>query len=91
MSTQIQQLKWEIVSFNKFNTVIAKIPLFHREIATQVVTKKAQENAIERGSSQVEEPDIARAFFSEVPHAFYSLMIRLLDEVGFNYRDYEPK
>lgn len=85
------QLKWENQSFDKFNTVIRKIPLFHREIAKQVVTKKAEQNAHARGSDTVQEADIVRAFFSEVPKAFYSLMIRLLEEVKFNYREHEPK
>ena len=91
MDTQIQQLSWEKQSHEKFNTMIARIPLFHREIARIVVHKKAQLNARERGSLTVEEPDIVRAFFSEVPMAFYSLMIRLLHEVGFNYKDFQPK
>jgi len=90
-NTQTQQLKWESEAFQKFTAVIQKIPLFHREIAKQVVTKKAQQNAIERNAEMVEEADILRAFFSEVPNAFYSLMVRLLEEVGFNYREYEPK
>lgn len=85
------QLKWESQSLAKFNTVIRKIPLFHREIAKLVVTKKAELNAQQRGSDTVQESDIVRAFFSEVPKAFYSLMIRLLDEVKYNYREYEPK
>ncbi len=85
-----EQLKWEKEALLKFNLMIEKIPLFHRKIAQQVVHKKAQLNAQERGSSLVEEPDIVRAFFSEVPFAFYSLMIRLLDEVGFHYKEYEP-
>ena len=85
------KLKWENQSLEKFNTVIQKIPLFHRDIAKQVVIKKAEQNAQERRSEFVQEEDIIRAFFSEVPMAFYSLMVRLLEEVGFNYRDYEPK
>ncbi|HLD69126.1 MAG TPA: hypothetical protein VJA17_00010 [Candidatus Omnitrophota bacterium] len=85
------QLEWEKEALSKFNLMIEKIPLFHRKIAEQVVHKKAQLNAVERGSLQVEEPDILRAFFSEVPFAFYSLMIRLLDEVGFAYKEYEPR
>ena len=44
-----------------------------------------------RGAAQVEEQDIVRAFCAEVPKAFYSLMVRLFEEVGFNYREYEPK
>ena len=91
MSDIQTQLKWEAESLEKFNTMIRKIPLFHREIAKQVVIKKSFLNAQQRGADQVEETDIVKAFFSEVPKAFYSLMIRLFDEVGFNYREYEPK
>lgn len=85
------KLEWEPQALSKFNQMIEKIPLFHRQIAQQVVHKKAMINAQERGASVVEESDIVRAFFSEVPKAFYSLMVRLLDEVGFNYKAYDPK
>lgn len=84
-------LKWEKSSEDKFNHMIKSIPLFHREIAKQVVVKRAVLNAQERDSDQVEEPDIVRAFFMEVPKAFYSLMIRLMDEAEFEYKQYEPK
>jgi hypothetical protein len=36
----------------------------------------------------VQEEDIIRAFLGEVPKAFYSLMIRIMDEVGFDYKKY---
>jgi hypothetical protein len=85
------KLEWEKQALTKFNSMIERIPLFHRKIAQQVVHKKAQMNAQERGSLQVEESDIVRAFFSEVPLAFYSLMVRLLDEVDFDYKAYEPR
>ena len=89
---QIQaKSEWEKQALTKFNSMIERIPLFHRKIAQQVVRKKAQMNAQERGSLQVEESDIVRAFFSEVPLAFYSLMVRLLDEVGFDYKVVEPR
>ena len=81
------KIEWETSAFKKYQTMISKIPLFHREIAKTVVDKKAVLNARERGADQVEEPDIVSAFFSEVPKAFYSLMIRLLDEVGFQYEE----
>lgn len=90
VQTQIQ-LNWEETARRKYEMMITRIPLFHREIAKKVVDKKAVINAQERGSSTVEEGDIVQAFFSEVPMAFYSLMIRLLDEVGFDYQEYEPK
>lgn len=90
MSTQTQ-LQWEPIARRKYETMITKIPLFHREIARVVVDKKAPILARERGADMVQEQDIVRAFFSEVPMAFYSLMIRLLDEAGFDYKKHELK
>ena len=91
MSQQTKIVEWESTALAKYNHMITKIPLFHREIAKQVVEKKAPMLAQERGSNLVEDQDIVRAFFSEVPKAFYSLMIRLLDEAKFDYKKYEPK
>ncbi len=82
-----EKLKWDADASQKYQTMIKKIPLFHREIAKIVVDKKAEINARERESDQVEENDIVRAFQTEVPKAFYSLMVRLFDEVGFKYKD----
>jgi len=82
-------IKWEENSKKKFDEMINKMPLFHREIANQVVTKKAISNAKERKSETVEEGDIVRAFLTEVPKAFYSLMIKLMDNVGFDHNKVE--
>ena len=89
MSDTQTQLEWEQESKKKYDEMLAKIPLFHREIAKKVVEKKAPLNAAERGAAQIGEEDIIRAFLTEVPAAFYSLMIRLMDEVGFDSRKYE--
>lgn len=89
--TESVSIAWEPQAKAKYNDMIAKIPLFHRDIAKQVVDKKAVENAQGRGAAEVQEEDIVRAFFSEVPMTFYGLMIRLFDSVGFDYKPYEPK
>ncbi len=81
-------LSWEPATKKKFDTMIERIPLFHREIAKTVTVKKAEINALKRGSNMIEESDIITAFLTEVPKAFYSLMIRLFDEVGFDYKKY---
>ena len=91
MTNTQTKLEWEKVALEKYNQMITKIPIFHREIAKIVVEKKAPMLAQERGSAKVEEEDIVRAFFSEVPKAFYSLMIRLMDEAKFDYKRYESK
>ncbi len=87
--TQDETMAWEPETEVRFRALIARIPLFHREIARQVVEKRAVVNARERGASRVAEEDVLRAFFSEVPEAFYGLMIRLFEEVGWDYRPYE--
>lgn len=89
--SQTVQLQWETQAHEKYKLMISKIPLFHRDIAKQVVDKKAVINAQQRGAVQIEEEDIIRAFLSEVPMTFYSLMIRLFQNVGFDYRKYESK
>ena len=71
MTDTIQEIQWESSAKEKYDLMISKIPIFHREIAKQVVDVKAVENAKERGSTQVEEVDIVRAFLTDVPKAFY--------------------
>ena len=89
MSEIKTETEWEPKALLKYREIISKIPIFHREIAKQVVDKKAVINAEQRKSDMVEESDIIRAFLSEVPKAFYSLMIRVMDEVGFDHKKYE--
>lgn len=91
MSDTVVKMKWEASALEKYKLIISKIPIFHRNIAKIVVDKKAVSNAKDRGSEQIEERDIVSAFFSEVPKAFYSLMIRLFDEVHFTYSDQDSK
>ncbi|MFH1441471.1 MAG: hypothetical protein ABIH18_05485, partial [Candidatus Omnitrophota bacterium] len=72
----------------KFELLISKLPIFHRHIAQSAVSIKAQENARLRNIAQVEEQDVISAFFSDVPSPFYSMMIRLLEQTGFDYKRY---
>jgi hypothetical protein len=79
---------WEMETENKFKVLISKIPLFHRHITESVVRRRAEETAGQRNSSQVQEEDVVAAFFSDVPSPFYSMMIRLLAQNGFDYKKY---
>lgn len=81
-------MDWDIKTQEKFNLAISKMPVFHRRIAEVATTQKAIENAVRRNAGLVEEQDVVSAFFSEVPKPFYSLMIRLLEDVGFDYKKY---
>lgn len=81
-------MAWEAGALSKYNKMLNLIPIFHRRLAQEVVNKKAEQGAQARGCAQVEELDIVQAFLTEVPKAFYSLMIRIMDEVGFDYKEY---
>lgn len=81
-------MDWQPQTQEKFRQVISRLPIFHRRIAESAVNRKAEENASLRNVSQVEEQDVIAAFFSDVPPPFYSMMIRLLDEAGFDYKKY---
>ena len=74
-------MDWEQQAEKKFKQLIAKLPFFHRHIAEQVVIKKAEELASQRGSHQIEEPDLAQAFRSEVPEVFKTYLDQLLEDV----------
>ncbi len=88
MGTIQTAMSWEKTGLEKYNKMLRLIPVFHRGIAKEVVNKKAEQLAQARGSAKVEEEDIVRSFLTEVPKAFYSLMVRIMHEVGFDYKKY---
>ncbi len=81
-------MEWDVAVQDRFKVMIAKIPVFHRGITENAVTLRAEENASTRNALRVEEQDVVGAFFTDVPSPFYSMMIRLLDQSGFDYKKY---
>jgi len=79
---------WETETENKFKILISKIPVFHRHITESVVRRRAEEIAAKRNAPFVQEQDVVAAFFSDVPSPFYSMMVRLLGQNGFDYKKY---
>lgn len=79
---------WETATESKFKLLISKIPVFHRHITEATVIRQAEAVARARNSSQVQEQDVVAAFFSDVPSPFYSMMVRLLGQNGFDYKKY---
>lgn len=79
---------WETQTQNKFKILIGKIPVFHRRITESVVSRRAEDIALDRKCSQVEDQDVIAAFFTDVPSPFYSMMVRLLGQNGFDYKKY---
>ncbi len=81
-------MNWDPRTESKLKLMVAKIPIFHRHIMEAAVTKKAEELAQGRSADRVEEVDVVGAFFSDVPSPFYSMMVRLLEQSGFDYQKY---
>ncbi len=81
-------MDWDCKTQDKFKLMISRIPVFHRHITEEAVVKRAEENAQNRKASQICEEDVVSAFFTDVPSPFYSMMIRLLDQSGFDYKKY---
>lgn len=82
----LKAMDWQQDTQEKFQTMISRIPVFHRRITEVAVTKRAEEIAQVRNAGYVEEQDVIGAFFSDVPSPFYGMMIRLLEQAGFDYR-----
>jgi hypothetical protein len=81
-------MNWDSATEAKFKVFISKIPIFHRGIAQEAAAKKAEEIAASRNSPKVEDQDVIEAFFCDVPSPFYSMMVRLLEQTGFDYKKY---
>lgn len=81
-------MNWQSDTKEKFELMISKIPIFHRHITEEAVTKRAEQNAKSRQARQVEDEDVIAAFFLDVPSPFYSMMVRLLEQSGFDYKKY---
>ena len=81
-------MDWDTKTQEKFKLMISRIPVFHRHITEGVVTRRAEEIARVRNAKQIQEQDVITAFFSDVPSPFYSMMVRLLEQTGFDYRKF---
>ncbi len=81
-------MEWEKATEEKFKKMTAKIPVFHRRITEESVISRAEELAGKRGAASVQEEDVIGAFFFDVPSPFYSMMIRLMEQSGFDYKKY---
>jgi len=87
MSEQ-KAITWDPQLEEKFKIFILKMPVFHRRMAEELITQRAAENAQQRSASVVNEEDFLKAVFSGVPKPFYTIMLRLLDELEFDYAQY---
>lgn len=80
-------MDWEKDTQEKFELMIAKIPVFLRGIARQKVAQRAQAMAA-KDNRPVGEKDMVDAFFLETPFGFHGPMKTDMKDLGINYTQY---
>lgn len=84
----MSEISWNDKAKHIFDEVTNSLPQFHRSIAQRLVKESAEEIAVSRGSSSVEDQDLIEAFFKEVPPAFKDMMKRLFHKHNIDYTKY---
>ncbi len=79
---------WEANAKEKFDLIIDKVPVFMRGIASNKVSRKAEDLAQKDGRAEVNEKDMVDAFFSETPFGFHGPMRMDMEEFGVEYKKY---
>ena len=79
---------WERSAQEKFKLMIAKIPVFLRDVAEKKVSQKAESLAGQEDRSEVIEKDLVDAFFSETPFGFHGPMKNDMESIGLDYTKY---
>lgn len=81
-------IAWEVTTKEKFNQLLAKVPVVLRGMAQEKVSKKAENIAGKEGRSQVTEKDLVDAFFAETPFGFHGPMKTDMETLGIDYAKY---
>jgi len=86
------EIKWEESAREKFDLLIAKVPVFMREIASGKVTKKAEAIVSSENRDEIIMKDMVDAFFEATPFGFHGPMKADMEEFGIDYVSYgHPK
>lgn len=83
-----EEAKWNDDMKELFERLMANTPEMFRDVASKTTGAKAEKNAIERGSKNVEVDDIAKACLSEAPEIFRPQIINDLKREGIDANKY---
>ncbi|MBF0484516.1 MAG: hypothetical protein HQL25_07420 [Candidatus Omnitrophica bacterium] len=81
-------MTWDKSVEIKFKEIIAKIPIFMRDIAEKKVLRRIEKILSEGTRSIVTEKDMIDAFFKETPFGFHGPMKTDMDLLGIDYKKY---
>jgi len=79
---------WDKTTEEKFDQMIAKVPVFLREMAEKKISQKAESIVKQEGRLEVTEKDMVEAFFAETPFGFHGPMKSDMQELGIDYAQY---
>lgn len=81
---EVEELEWDKRVKAAFENTMSIIPLLFRKVAKTAISTNAEKLAKERGSSIVEEEDLAKAFRESVPSKFQGKMKEKLKSNGID-------
>jgi len=81
-------ITWDLDTQKKFDQMIAKIPIFLRDIAQKKVFQKALDLTQKDGRRVVSEKDLVDAFFAETPFGFHGPMKNDMNDLKIDYLKY---
>ena len=82
------KITWDKTTEEKFAQLIAKIPIFLRELAKDKVSQKAESLVKKHNRAVIGEKDLVDAFFAETPFGFHGPMKTDMQTVGIDYTKY---
>ncbi len=84
----MSEIVWNKDVQERFDQMIAKIPVFLRPIAQRKVLKKIEVLAAKENRREVSEKDLVDAFFLETPFGFHGPMKTDMQTLGIDYMKY---
>ena len=84
-------MNWNKTTEEKFNALIAKVPVFLQEIAKNKISKKAETLAAQANLAEIGEKEMIDAFFAETPFGFHGPMKTDMEAAGIDYAKYGHK
>ena len=79
---------WNKPTEEKFKQLIARVPVFLRDIAKEKISKRAESIVSKENRQEITEKDMVDAFFAETPFGFHGPMKTDMEALGVDYTKY---
>lgn len=79
---------WEKIDEERFNQLIAKIPVFLRSVAMEKVSQRVEKILMQENRQVASERDLVEAFFLETPFGFHGPLKMDMQLLGIDYTKY---